>query len=76
MAYILDAIVVGIFVLAVYLGYKRGFIKAISKLAAFVIAAVVAICFAGRWRALCLSGRLPRRWKKVSPPIWRAPIRM
>ncbi len=47
MAYILDAIVVGIFVLAVYLGYKRGFIKAISKLAAFVIAAVVAYLFCG-----------------------------
>lgn len=47
MAYILDAIVVGIFVLAVYLGYKWGFIKAISKLAAFVIAAVVAYLFCG-----------------------------
>lgn len=47
MAIILDVAVVGIFALAVYLGYKRGFIKAISKLAAFVIAAVVAYLFCG-----------------------------
>lgn len=47
MAYILDAVVIGVFLLAVYLGYKRGFVKAISKLAAFVIAAVVAYLFCG-----------------------------
>ncbi len=42
MTYVLDAAVVLLFVLAVYIGHRRGFIKTVAGIAAFAVALVVA----------------------------------
>lgn len=44
MAYILDGAVILIFLLAVFIGYRRGFIKAIIRLVGCILALVVALC--------------------------------
>ncbi len=46
MTYVLDAAVVLLFVLAVFIGHRRGFIKTVAGIAAFVVALVVASMFA------------------------------
>lgn len=47
MAYFLDAIVVVVFLLSLYLGYRRGFIKTISHLVAMVAALLVTLLCSG-----------------------------
>ena len=47
MKYILDLGIIAVFVLAVWNGHRRGFIKAVSGLAAFVAAALVALLLSG-----------------------------
>lgn len=46
MAYLLDGIVVGLFVLMVWMGVKNGFIKTISSVLSFVLALVLAALLA------------------------------
>lgn len=43
-AYILDGAVILIFLLAILIGYRRGFVKAVIRLAGCVLALVVALC--------------------------------
>ncbi len=47
MALILDLLVVALFVLSVYFGYRRGFVKTVSRLAALVLAVAVALLCKG-----------------------------
>ncbi len=52
MAYLLDGVVILIFLLAVYSGYRRGFIKTVAGIAAFLVALAVSAMFAepvGTW---------------------------
>lgn len=42
MAYMLDIAVILILLLAVYIGYRRGFVKAVIKLVGCVLAVVIA----------------------------------
>ena len=45
MVYVLDILVIGVFGFAVWNGYRRGFVRALSGLLAFVVAAAVALIF-------------------------------
>lgn len=47
MMYLLDALVVGVLVLCVCLGWRRGFVRTVSGLAALVAAVLVAAVFSG-----------------------------
>lgn len=47
MAYILDAIILVIVLLSLWNGHRRGFVLSLSRLAAFVLAIVVAFCLSG-----------------------------
>ncbi|MBQ8683517.1 MAG: CvpA family protein [Clostridia bacterium] len=47
MAYLLDGAIILVFLLAVWIGYKRGFIKTMAGLVAFLAAALIALLFSG-----------------------------
>lgn len=47
MAYLLDGIIILLFVLAIWLGHKRGFIKTVTGVVAFIAAVVVATLLSG-----------------------------
>lgn len=47
MAYVLDALIVGLFALMVWIGHRRGFIKTVSGVVAFVAALVLSSMLAG-----------------------------
>ncbi|MBQ8752042.1 MAG: CvpA family protein [Clostridia bacterium] len=47
MAYLLDGAIILVFLLAIWIGYKRGFIKTMAGLIAFIVAAVVAMLLSG-----------------------------
>ena len=47
MAYLIDGIIVALFALSVFVGYKRGFIKTIAGIVAFVAAAILALLLCG-----------------------------
>lgn len=47
MAYLLDGAIILVFVLAIWIGYKRGFVKTVAGLVAFLVAALLALLLSG-----------------------------
>ena len=53
MAYILDIAVILIFVLAIFIGYRRGFVKSIIRLVGCLLALVIAGTLSGQQDLHC-----------------------